>query len=105
MVALALKQHVEGRKRAIAPSDILLEFDLVVLGELGVAVDLLFEDPELVSNHDDLLEEDIERHPFLLRTLSARNEDHLSATPPITQKARPMSTQVSPTANNPSCGS
>jgi hypothetical protein len=49
------EEHIEGRKRPVTGGDVLLQLDLLVVAELGVPVDLLLEDPQLVANHDDLV--------------------------------------------------
>ena len=54
LVFFALEQHVECGEGAVAASDVLLELDFLFFAQGIVAVDLLFEDAELVADHDEL---------------------------------------------------
>ena len=60
LVFFFLEEDVEGGEGAVAFGDVLLELDLFAVGEFLVGVDLLFEDAEVVADHDDFVEEDFE---------------------------------------------
>src|SRR5690606_4908339 len=65
--------------------DVLLELHLLVVAEVA-AVELLLEHPELVAEHHDLLEEDVERDALFLRALATGLEDHLTSRPPLADR-------------------
>ena len=51
LVFLVFEKDVEGGHGAVAARDVLLHFDFFAIGEFFVAVDLLFEDAEVVAHH------------------------------------------------------
>src|SRR4051794_21235174 len=60
-IALVAEEHVEGGERSVALGDVPLHVDLLGVGQLGVAVDLLLQYPEPVADADHLVEEGVER--------------------------------------------
>src|SRR5579883_1371172 len=81
LIVTVCEEHVERRERSIAAGDVLLQLQLVLVGELRMAVDALLEHPELVPDPDHLPEERFERDPLLLQPFPAGLEDHLPALP------------------------
>ncbi len=61
LVFLVFEEDVEGGHGAVAAGDVLLHLDFFAVGEFFVAVDLLFEDTEVVAHHHDFVEEGLER--------------------------------------------
>ena len=67
MVILTLKQDVEGGERSVAARDILLQVELVRFAQFVAGVNLLLENPEIIPNHYDFVEEGLERNLFGLK--------------------------------------
>src|SRR5581483_1076003 len=78
-VVVIPEQHVERGKRAVASRDVLLQPELLVLRELGVAVDPLLQQSQAVADHHDLVEEGLDGHLLVLHTRAAGAEYQLAA--------------------------
>ena len=76
------KQHIEGGKAAIDAGNILLEVDLIFVTESLMAIDLLFQHPQAVARHDDLVKEDVDGH-FLRFDGFVSGLQHHRAAPPL----------------------
>ena len=50
------KEHIEGRKAAVYPSDVLLHVYFLLIAEVFALVYVLLQDPQSISYHDDLME-------------------------------------------------
>ena len=85
LVFLLFEEDVEGGEGAVAFGDVLLHLDFFAIGEFFVGVDLLFEDAEVVADHDDFVEEDFERHFLGLQGGVVGVEDAFAAVPAETQ--------------------
>src|SRR5690606_18182281 len=85
VIVSALEEHVEGREAAVAAGDVLLQLHLLIGAQRRVLVQLLLEQPQLVADHDDLLEEDVDGHRLVLRALLAGAQEHLSTSPALPQ--------------------
>src|ERR1051325_996494 len=55
------EQQIERGQGTVRARDVLLHFDFFAVRELFVRVDLLFQHPEVISDHHDLMKEDFER--------------------------------------------
>ena len=88
------EEHVEARERAVAAADVALQLHLRVIGQVG-GVHLLLERPQTVPQHDDLVEEGLDRPALLLQ---ARRRQ---AAAPACRRAtsRPGTAGVSPASS------
>ena len=66
MVLLVGKQHVEAGQRAVARRDVALQPDLLVLRQRH-AIDLLLQGAKAIADHDNLVEEGLDRPALLLQ--------------------------------------
>src|SRR5262249_55094923 len=88
VILLVAEQHVEGGQGAVAAGDVLLQVDLFLVAELGVAVDLLLEHAHAIAQQDDLVEEDVDGAlPGAARRI-ARPDLDLAAGPTVAQLHR-----------------
>src|SRR5215469_4739768 len=71
LVVLVLKQDVERGERSVAAGDILLQLDLVRFAQFVARVDFLLENSQIIPNHDDFVEECLERDFFRLKPATA----------------------------------
>src|SRR4030081_449110 len=80
LIFLLSEQHVEAGKRTVASAHVALQLDLHVIGQVG-GVDLLFESPQPIPHHHNLVKEGLNRPRLFLkpgRSTSAPPR-HLSA--------------------------
>src|SRR6188474_3512704 len=66
LVVLLGEQHVEAGEGSVAARDVSLQLDLEIFRQLG-GVELLLERAEAVAQHDDLVEEGLDRPGLLLQ--------------------------------------
>ena len=67
LVILVFEQDVERGQRSITARDVLLQVELVRIAQFVARVHLLLEDSQIIPNHDDFVEECLERHFFWLK--------------------------------------
>ena len=72
---------------AVAARDVLLQLHLVLFAERGVGVDLLLQHAEAVADHDDLVEEVLDRDLLALERrivvfISSMPRDNVGPVPP-----------------------
>jgi hypothetical protein len=67
LVFFVLEQEVEGGHGTVAAGDILLHFDLLGVTEFIVAIDLLFQNAQVVAHHDNLMEKGLQGDFFALQ--------------------------------------
>ena len=72
LIFLVLEQNVEGGQRTVRAGDILLHLHLFGVAKLRMGVNFLFEHTQVITDHDDFVEEDVERHFFCLQRRIAR---------------------------------
>ena len=75
------EQNIEGGKAAVDTGDILLQVHFFFVAQTFVAVDLLFQDPEPVTGHDDLVKEDVDGNFLRLDGIIGGAEDQGAASP------------------------
>ena len=75
------EENIEGRKRTVASRNVLLHLHFLVVSELRMAVDALFEHAKAITNHDDFVKERIDGDPPLLEAFLAGLEDDFSSFP------------------------
>src|SRR5437867_12527598 len=83
---LVPEESVESREAPIAPGYVLLEPHLLLIAQPGMGVDLLFQDPELVPHHHDLVEEGVQRKLLFLGAGLPGSEDQRSTRPAAPQR-------------------
>ena len=66
----------------------MLEVDLVLVGELAVAVDVLFEHAQAVAQHDNLVKERLDGNLLGLEVLVSRAQFHGAPLPLVAQRNR-----------------
>jgi len=81
LILFLFEEQVERRQRAVAAGDVLLHFHFLTVREGGVAVDFLFQHPQLVADAHNLVEEDLERDFLGLQRGVGRVEDGFSLVP------------------------
>src|SRR5207247_10178762 len=74
---------VERSERSVTARDILLQVELVRIAQFVARVHLLLENSQIIPNHDDFVEECLERHFFRLKRTVRRLHDHRPALPSI----------------------
>ena len=84
-VFLAVKQDVERGQRAVAAGDVLLEVHLVFVRQLGVAVDVLFQNPQAVPEHDDFVKEGLDGDFLSLEPFFSWTQLHDAPLPLVSQ--------------------
>jgi len=67
LIFLVLEQNVEGGQRTVRAGDILLHLHLFGVAKLRMGINFLFEHTQIITDHDDFVEEDVERHFFCLQ--------------------------------------
>ena len=77
LIQFLRKQHVEARQRSVAAADVALQLDFDIFREIG-GVDLLLERPQAVPQHDDLVEERLDRPGLFLELRVAGAQDQRS---------------------------
>jgi hypothetical protein len=83
LVVFVLEQNVERGERAVTARYILLQIELVRIAQFVARVHLLLEDSQIIPNHDDFVEECLERHFFWLKRAVSRLHDQRTALPSI----------------------
>src|SRR5690242_660546 len=78
LIVLVGKEHVEARQRSVTAADVGLELQLDVCGRVH-GVHLLLERPQAVANHDDLVEEGLNRPTLLLRGVAGLEHQRAAA--------------------------
>src|SRR6516225_11883478 len=81
LLFLVLEQDVERGERSVTARDILLQLDLVRLAQFVARVHLLLENPQIIPNHDDFVEECLERDFFRLQRTVCGLHDQRPALP------------------------
>jgi hypothetical protein len=61
LVVLVFEQDVERGERSVTARDILLQVELVRIAQFVARVHFLLKNPQIIPNHDDLMEECLER--------------------------------------------
>src|SRR4030095_5792491 len=67
LVVLVFEQDVERGERSVTARDILLQVELVRFAQFVARVYLLLENSQIIPNHDDFVEERLERDFFRLK--------------------------------------
>src|SRR6266436_2933151 len=81
LVVLILEQDVERGERAVTARDILLQVKLVRIAQFVARVHLLLENSQVIPNHDDFVEECLERDFFRLKRTIRRLHNERAALP------------------------
>src|ERR671919_252274 len=81
LVVLVFEQDIERRERTVTAGDILLQIELVGFAQFVAGVHLLLENSQIIPNHDDFVEECLERDFFRLKRTVGRLHDQGSALP------------------------
>ena len=81
MVLLVSEKDVEGSQGSIGTGDVLLHLDFFAVGQFFVGVNFLFEDAEIVADHDDFVEEEIEGNFLRLKGWFGGMHHEVSALP------------------------
>src|SRR5262249_1019867 len=81
LVVLVLEQDVKRGERSVTARDILLQIELVRFAQFVARVHLLLENSQIIPNHDDLVEECLERDFFGLKRSVRRLHDQCPALP------------------------
>ena len=82
LVVFVLKQNVESGERAVTACAVLLQVELVRITQFVARVHLLLEDSQIIPNHNDFVEECLERHFFWLKRAVSRLHDQRTALKP-----------------------
>jgi hypothetical protein len=85
LVVLVFEQDVERSERSVTARDILLQIELVGIAQFVAGVHLLLENSQIIPNHDDFMEECLERDFFRLHRTVCRLHDQGSALPSSSQ--------------------
>src|SRR5205809_1545739 len=80
--ASVTEQDVEHGERSVTARDILLQVERVRIAEFVARVHLLLENSQIIPNHDDFMEECLERDFFRLKRTVRRLHDERPALPP-----------------------
>src|SRR6476646_6256535 len=67
LVFLVLEQDVERGERSVTARNVLLQVELVRIAQFIARIHFLFENSQIIPNHDDFVEECFERHFFRLK--------------------------------------
>lgn len=59
LVFFILEEHVERGERPVTTGNVLLHLDFLTIRKVGVAVDLLFEDAQLIPDTHQLVKKDL----------------------------------------------
>ena len=81
LVVLVFEQDVERGERSVTARDILLQVELVRIAQFVARVHLLLENSQIIPNHDDFVEECLERDFFRLKRTFRRLHDQRPALP------------------------
>src|SRR5205814_4508093 len=85
LIVLVFEQDIEGSERSVTARDILLQIELVGIAQFFAGVHLLLENSQIIPNHDDFMEECLERDFFRLHRTVCRLHDQGSALPSSSQ--------------------
>ena len=81
LVVLVFEKDVKGCERSVTARDVLLQIELVRLAQFVARVHLLLENSQIIPNHDDLMEECLERDFFRLKRTVRRLHDQRPTLP------------------------
>src|SRR5947208_13738130 len=81
LVVLVFEQNVERGERSVTARDVLLQIELVCIAQFVARVHLLLENSQIIPNHDDFVEECLERDFFRLKRTIRRLYDQRPALP------------------------
>src|SRR5207247_8050193 len=81
LVVFVFEQDVERGERSVTTRDILLQVELVRIAQFITRVYLLLENSQIIPNHDDFVEECLERDFFRLKRTVRRLHDQRPALP------------------------
>src|SRR6266513_2553567 len=85
LVVVVFEQDVERGERSVTAGNILLQVELVRIAQFVACVHLLLENSQIIPNHDDFVEECLERDFFRLKRTVRRLHDQRPALPPSRQ--------------------
>src|SRR5437773_4725134 len=81
LVVLVFEQDVERGERSVTARDILLQVELVRIAQFVARVHLLLENSQIIPDHDDFVEECLERDFFRLKRTGCGLHYQASALP------------------------
>src|SRR5262249_24675108 len=81
LVVLVLEQDVKRGERSVTARDVLLQVELVRFAQVVARVHLLLENSQIIPNHDDFVEECLERDFLRLKRTLRRLHNQRPALP------------------------
>ena len=86
MLLLVSEKHIKGGQGTIAAGDVLLNIHFFFILQCFAAVDVLFQHPEPVPQHNDLMKEILDGNFLRLECFVSRLKQHHAPYPFIAQR-------------------
>src|SRR5207237_6194852 len=80
LIVVPGEEDVEARQRSVAARDVSLQLQLDVFRQLG-RIDVLLERPQAIAQHDDLVEEGVDRPALFLEARLPGPQDERAIAP------------------------